>query len=61
MSGSTKDRPEEDVEIGATASPAVGALGATSDFFDAATIGKVVSEEIKVVGAREGDEVLSTE
>jgi hypothetical protein len=24
-------RPEEDVEIGATASPAVGAIGATSD------------------------------
>jgi hypothetical protein len=29
-------RPEEDVEIGATASPAVGALGATSDVFDVA-------------------------
>ena len=47
-------RPEEDVEIGATASPAVGALGATSDVFDVATIGEVV-------GAREEDEVLSTE
>ena len=54
-------RPEEDVEIGATASPAVGAFGATSDVIDAAAIGKVVSEEIKVVGAREEDEVLSTE
>ncbi len=42
-------RPEEDVEIGATASPAVGALGATSDAFDAAAVGEVVSEEIKVV------------
>jgi hypothetical protein len=55
-------RSEEDVEIGATASPAVGALGATSDVFDAATaIGEVVGEEIKSVGAREEDEVLSTE
>ena len=54
-------RPEEDVEIGVTASPAVGAFGATSDVIDAAAIGKVVSEEIKVVGAREENEVLSTE
>jgi len=54
-------RPEEDVEIGATVSPAVGALGATSDVIDAAAIGKVVSEEIKVVGTREEDEDLSTE
>ena len=54
-------RPEEDVEIGATASPAVGAFGATSDVFDVAAVGEVVSEEIKVVGAREEDEVLSTE
>ena len=59
--GRRRTRPEEDVEIGATASPAVGALGATSDVNDAAAIGKVVSEEIKVVGAREEDEVLSTE
>jgi hypothetical protein len=51
----------EDVEIGTTTSPTVGALGATSDVIDDATIGKVVSEEIKVVGAREEDEVLSTE
>ena len=58
--GRRRTRPE-DVEIGATASPAVGALGATSDVIDAAAIGKVVSEEIKVVGAREEDEVLSTE
>jgi hypothetical protein len=36
-------------------------LGATSDVNDAATIGKVVSEEIKVVGALEEDEVSSTE
>jgi hypothetical protein len=34
----------------------VGALGSTSDVIDAAAIGKVVSEEIKVV-----DEDLSTE
>ena len=55
-------RPEEDVEIGATASPAVGALGAASDVFDAAAAtGEVVGEEIKFVGAREEDEVLSTE
>jgi hypothetical protein len=40
-------RPEEDVEIGATASPVVGELGATSDVIDAAAIGIVVSEEIK--------------
>jgi hypothetical protein len=53
-------RPE-DVEIGATASPGVGPLGATSDVIDATSIEKVVSEEIKVVGAREEDEVLSTE
>jgi hypothetical protein len=52
-------RPEEDVEIGA---PAVGALGATSDVFDAVVAtGEVVGEEIKCVGAREEDEVLSTE
>ena len=55
-------RPEEDVEIGATASPAVGAFDATSDVFDAAAaIGEVVGEEIKSVGAREEDEVLRTE
>ena len=59
--GRRRTRPEEDVEIGATASPAVGALGATSDVIDSVAIGKVVSEEIKVVGAREEDEVLSTE
>ena len=47
--------PEEDVGIGATASPAVGALGATSDVFDAAAIGEVVAEEGKIC------EVLSTE
>jgi hypothetical protein len=39
----------------------VGALGATSDVINATTIGKVVSEEVKEVGAREEDEVLSTE
>ncbi len=59
--GRRRTLPEEDVEIGATASPAVGALGSTSDVVDAAAMGKVVSEEIKVVGAREEDEVLSTE
>jgi hypothetical protein len=48
-------RPEEDIEIGATASPAVGALGATPDVFDAAAIGEVVVEEAKLV------EVVSTE
>jgi hypothetical protein len=53
--------PEEDVEIGATASPAVRALGATSDVIDVAAIGKVISEEIKVVGEREEDKVFSTE
>ena len=59
--GRRRIRSEEDIEIGATASPAVVALGATSDVIDAAAIAKVVSEEIKVVGAREEDEVLSTE
>ena len=59
--GRRRTRPEEDVEIGATAFPVVGALGATSDVIDSVSIGKVVSEEIKVVGAREEDEVLSTE
>ena len=55
-------RPEIDVTIGATASPAGGAAGATSDVFDAAAAtGEVVGEEIKFVGAREEDEVLSTE
>jgi hypothetical protein len=54
-------RPEEDVETGATTSPTVGALGATSDVFYVSETGKVVGEEIKVVGAREEDEVLSTE
>ena len=55
-------RPEKDVEIGATASPAVGAFGATSDVFDAAAAtGEVVGEEIKSVVAREEDVVLSTE
>ncbi len=54
-------RPKEDVGIGATASPAVGAIGATSGVFDAAAIREVVCEEIRVVGAREEDEVLSTE
>jgi hypothetical protein len=47
--------PEEDVGRGATASPAEGALGATSDVCDAAAIGKVVAEEGKLC------EVLSTE
>ncbi len=59
--GRRRTHPEEDVAIGATVSPAVGALGATSDVIDDAAIGKVVSEKIKVVGAREEDEVLSTE
>ncbi len=45
----------EDVEIGATGSPTVGTLGTTSDVIDATAIGNVVSEEIKVVGAREED------
>jgi hypothetical protein len=51
----------EDVEIGTTTSPSAGSLGVTSDVIDAESIRKVVSEEIKVVGAREEDEVLSTE
>ncbi len=59
--GRRRTRPEEDVEIGATVSPAVGALRATSDVIDAAAIGEGVSEEIKVVGAREENEVWSTE
>jgi hypothetical protein len=53
--------PESDVEIGATSSPAVGESGTTSDVFDAAATGEVVGEEIKVVGAREEDKVLSVE
>ena len=48
-------RPEEDVEIGATVSAAVGALGATSDVFDASAMGEVVAIEGKLL------EVLSTE
>jgi len=48
-------RPEEDVEIGATATPAVGAFDTTSDVFDAAAIGEVVAKEGKLF------EVLSTE
>ena len=48
-------RPEEDLEIGATASPAVGALDATSDVFDTAAMGEVVAEESKLF------EALSTE
>jgi len=51
-------RPEEDVEIGTTASPAVGAFGAT---FDVAATGKVGSGEIRVGGAHEEDEILRTE
>ena len=55
-------RSEEDVEIGGTSSPTVGVLGATSDVFDAAAaMGDVVGEEIKSVGTREEDQVLSTE
>jgi hypothetical protein len=39
-------QPEEDVDIGATTSPAVGVLGVTSDVFDAAAaIGEVFGEE----------------
>jgi hypothetical protein len=41
-------RPEEDVEIGATASSTVGALGATSDVFDVAATEEVVAEEDKL-------------
>ena len=59
--GRRRTLPEEDVEIGETSSPAVGAFGATSDVFDVAAIGKVVSGEVKEVGAREEDEVWSTE
>ena len=47
-------RPE-DVEIGATASPVVGAIGATSDVFDAAAMEEVVAGEGKL------SQVLSTE
>ncbi len=52
--GRRRTRPEEDVEIGATVSPTVGACGATSDVCDVVAIGEVV-------GTREEDEVLSTE
>ncbi len=48
-------RPEEDVEIGTTSTPAVGAFDATSDVFDTVAIGEVVAEEVKLF------EVLSTE
>ena len=54
-------RPEEDVEIGGTTSPAVGALGASDVFDTVIATGEVVGEEMKSVGAREEDEVLSTE
>jgi hypothetical protein len=39
----------------------VGAFGATSNVFDVTAIGKVVSGEVKEVGAREEDEVWSAE
>ncbi len=52
--GRRRTRPEEGVEIGGTASPAVGAMGATSDVYDVAAMGEVV-------GTREEDEVLRTE
>ena len=52
--GRRRTRPEEDVEIGATASPAVGALGATTAVSDAAARGEVVE-------VSEEDEVWSTE
>ena len=45
----------EDVEIGATSSPAVGVIGATSDVFEVAVIGELVAEEGKLF------ESLSTE
>ena len=48
-------RPEVDVTIGATASPAGGAAGATSAVFDAAARGEVVGS------SEEEAEVLSTE
>jgi hypothetical protein len=47
-------RPE-DVEIGATAFPAVGAIGTTSDVFEVAAIGELVAEEDQLF------ESLSTE
>ena len=48
-------RPEEDVEIGATASPVVGAIDTRSDVFEVAAIGELVAEEGKLF------ESLSTE
>jgi hypothetical protein len=45
----------EDVEIGTTSTLAVGAIGATSDVFDVATIGELVVKEDKLF------ESLSTE
>jgi hypothetical protein len=40
-------RPE-DVEIGATTSPVVGVLGATSDVFDTVAMGEVVVVEVRL-------------
>ena len=48
-------RPEEDVEIGSTVSPAVGEIGTTSDVFEVVAIGELVTEEVKLF------ESLSTE
>jgi hypothetical protein len=41
-------RPE-DVEIGSNTSPAVGAIGVTSDVFEVAVIGELVAEEGKLL------------
>ena len=40
--------PQEDVEIGSTVSPTVGALGVTSNTFDDVVLGEVVCEEDKL-------------
>jgi hypothetical protein len=53
--GRRMNRPEEDVEIGATSTPTEGAFDTKSDVFDAAAIGEVVTEEGKLF------EALSTE
>jgi hypothetical protein len=45
----------EDVEIGATSTPSVGAFDTTSDVFDTASIGEVDTEEGELY------ETLSTE
>ena len=58
--GRRRTHPEEDVEIGATASPAVGAIGATTDVFEVAAKGELVAEEVVVVVGVVDDETEPT-